>query len=534
MTQQRFSLHMILAAAFLWIPLRADAKEQTTGLAIQNGWYMHNDKVIWGYAQHNGWWRAGQRANITRNAPGEIRPNRTENLTKLTDAMLNYGYPGFEHNFGLWYDRRRDRHDTGRRTTDTVVPPFLEQPWARSGKGTAWDGLSKYDLTKYNNWYFDRLKAFADLCDRKGTILFHNFYMQHALLEQQTHYVDFPWRPVNCQQQTDMPDRMPAASAFYDVSHPLRRTLHQAYIRKCLDVLGENTNVVFLCSEEYTGPLSFMQFWLDTLCQWQQEKGRKLHIGVSATKDVQDAILADPVRAFAVNTIDLRYWWYRPDGTLFAPQGGRQIPARFTGGFNPQWLANVRAQTHHYTDRGMGRLDTTSTQQVYRQIRAYRDRYPRKAILHQLPASLPQAWAMLMAGGSMCMGQMSYPDKQDPPTYISPEPCQAFQPTYDFIREHLATVLPRMSPNDKAGTSDKPLWCLADADHNFLIYTVKGGSFQLDLSSCTGRFSVTWFNPPSGDNIKESDRQIEADDTVMFRAPDERDWVLWLSRKDKG
>jgi len=98
------------------------------GLQVQNGWYVHNGSVVWGNAQHNGWWRAGQRPNLTRNAPGQIRPNRIEDLGRLTDNMLRYGYPGFEHNFGLWYDRRRDAHDTNQRRDDKVVPPFLDSP----------------------------------------------------------------------------------------------------------------------------------------------------------------------------------------------------------------------------------------------------------------------------------------------------------------------------------------------------------------------------------------------------------------------
>ena len=530
MIMQQRTWSLLLAGMFLFLALGAGAKERRPGLAVQNGWYVHNGRVIWGYAQHNGWWRAGQRANITRNAPGQIGPNRTEDLDKLTDAMLRFGYPGFEHNFGLGYDRRRDKHDTARRTDDKVEPPFLEQPWARSGRGTAWDGLSKYDLTKYNDWYFDRLKQFADLCDRKGTILFHNFYMQHALLEQQAHYVDFPWRPVNCLENTEMPDSIPAAGAFYDVSHPLRRKLHRAYIRKCLDVLGENTNVIFLCSEEYTGPLSFMQFWLDTVRQWERETHRQVHVGLSATKDVLDAILGDPERAAAVSTIDLRYFWYRPDRTLFAPEGGRQIPARFTGAFNPRWLATVRAQTKQYTNRGMGRIETTTTEQVYRQIREYRDRYPQKAILHQLPATRQQAWVMLMAGGSMFVGQMPYPEKQDPPTYISPEHCQEIQPTYRFIRKHLATILPHMSANDKLVKSDKPAWCLADTNRTFLIYAVDGGCFQLDLSAASGHFAAKWFDPGTGEITEAVDGPVQGGNVVSFTAPDEQDWVLWLNK----
>ena len=502
-------------------------------LRVRNGWYVHGDRVVWGYAQHNGWWRPGQRPNLARNAPGKIAPNRTEDLDRLTDAMLRYGYPGFEHNYGLWYDRRRDRHDTTRRTDDHVVPPFLEQPWARSGQGRAWDGLSKYDLTRYNDWYFQRLKQFADLCDRKGTILFHNCYMQHALLEQQAHYVDFPWRPVNCLQATGLPDHIPAANAFYDISHPVRRKLHRAYLRHCLDVLGGNSHVVFLCSEEYTGPLAFMRFWLDTLLQWKKETGHRVHIGLSATKDVEDAILAKPKYADAIDTVDLRSWWYRPDGTLFAPRGGREIPGRYTGAFDPRWLGGTLAQTRQYTDRGLGRLDTTTTVQVHRQIREYRARYPQKALLHQLPVDRQQAWAMLMAGGSMFIGQMPYPGKQDPPDYISPEICRVIQPTYDFIRQRLATALPRMTPRNLLTEADATTWCLADPGRTYLVYALKGGRFVLDLTTARGPFAARWFDPRTGKLTPARGGHVSGGGPVAFTPPDHQDWALWLNRDSK-
>lgn len=504
------------------------AADGATGLTIQNGWYVHNGKVVWGYCQHNGWWRAGQRPNLARNAPGEIGPNRTEDLDRLTDAMLRFAYPGFEHNFGLWYDRRRDAHDQARRTDVRVVPPFLEQPWVRSDRGRAWDGLPKYDLTQFNAWYFRRLEEFADLCDRKGTILFHNFYMQHALLETNAHYVDFPWRPVNCIQPTDLPDRAPAANGFYDVSHPLRRELHRTYIRKCLEVLGGNTNVVYLCSEEYTGPLSFMRFWLDTIIEWEGETGRDVHVGLSATKDVLDAVLDDPVRGPRVDTIDLRYWWYKPDGTLFAPLGGRQIPARFTGAFTPDNLTPITAMTQHYTDRGMGQIDTTSTEQVYRQIREYRQRYPQKAILHHLPATQRQSWAMLMAGASMLVGQLPYPEKADPSAYISPELCRTIQPTYDFIREQLAETLPRCKPANPMLDNPDGVWCLSDDLDTFLFYIRDGKRLRLNRSQVSGEFQARWFNPRSGEVA--GGKLVEAGKQAEFQPPNAEDWVLYMQR----
>jgi len=496
---------LLAAGLFLFPPFVSHAAERPAGLRVQNGWYVHNGKAVWGYAQHNGWWRAGQRPNITRNAPGQVGPNRTEDLDKLTDAMLRYGYPGFEHNFGLWYDRRRDRHDTARRGDAKCVPPLLEQPWARSDQGTAWDGLPKYDLTKYNDWYFERLKQFAEMCDRKGTVLLFNFYMQHALLETNAHYVDFPWRPTNCLRQTGMPERTPAANAFYDICDPVRRKLHQAYIRKCLDELGGYTNVVFLCSQGYTGPADFMRFWLDTVVQWERESNKDLHIALNGCKDVVDTVLLDPRRRASISTIDLRYWWYERDGRLFAPKGGQQVPGRF-----------------------IGKIKRTTAPQIHRQVREYRLQYPDKAILHAIPGTRQHAWAALMGGASMLVGQLPYPGKTDPPNYISPELCQAIQPTYDFIRVELADDIPRLRPRDSLLDDRQDTWCLAAADDAYLVYALRGTPFRLDLSEASGQFQAHWFDPRTG-RLTEADRGTGGA-PIRFIPPSQDDWALWLSK----
>ena len=61
-------------------------------------------------------------------------------------------------------------------------------------------------------------------------------------------------------------------------------------------------------------------------------RGRDVQIAVGATKDVLDAVLADSERARHISSIDLRYWWYRADGSLAAPPGGAEVPGRYASG----------------------------------------------------------------------------------------------------------------------------------------------------------------------------------------------------------
>jgi hypothetical protein len=329
--------------------------------------------------------------------------------------------------------------------------------------------------------------------------------MQHALLETNAHYVDFPWRPVNCIQETGMPDRTAAANDFYDVSHPIRRKLHEQYIRKCLDVLGDNENVIYLCSEEYTGPKSFLEFWLNTVFDWERENCKDVHVALSGCKDVIDAVLGDTKLRDGIDTIDLRYWWYESNGKLFAPKGGRQVAGRY-----------------------IGQISRTTPEQIHRQVSEYRSKHPSKAIIHGLAGTRQHAWAALMRGASMMVGQMPYPGKKDPPTYISPEHSQAIQPTYDFIRKHLAESLPRMKPAKLLRDKPKQNWCLTDGNRIYVVYLSKGGKFRLDLSATPAMFKAQWFNPRTGKLSDANGGRVNGGAVVSLTAPDGNDWALWL------
>lgn len=505
-------------------PARIAEFRRSGNLAFTNGWLTYNNAVVWGLAQHNGWWagyRRGDdwwsthkvRTNITRRDPDGVGPGKTEDLDRLTDAMLAFGYPGFEHNFGLWYDRRRDAHDIEKRMDAEVVPPFLEQPWARSDSGRAWDGLPRYDLEKFNAWYFDRLREFAELSDRKGTVLLFNFYMQHALLETQAHYVDFPWRPENAVQDTGMPDGIPAANHFYDVSHPHRRHLHRIYIEKCLDELGEYASVIFLLGQEYTGPLEFAQFWLDSVLKWEQKTGTKVKIALGAPKDVLDPMLKDPMRGRHISVLDLRYWWILPDGSLHAPPSGQEVPGRYAGGY------------------GAAR---TTAERIYEQVLSYRLAFPNRAILHSITADSAQTWAFFMAGGSMLVQPLGYETISEeepwqlPEDYVAVSDTPVVRPVYELLRDQLRGQLHDWKPCPHRVSEPHRNWCLHDPRQGYLVYLRAGTSVKLDLTEAATSFAIAWIDPVTGDLSVDSDNRVSSGTVAAFTARTESDRVLLL------
>ena len=380
------------------IPRRASqaAPAARHPLVLENGWLTIDGGVVTGPRLVPPWWKghtlparaAELPPSITRFVPGREGLSSTTDLPALAARLDAEGRRVIEHHWGLWYDRRRDDHQTVRRITPEVWPPFEEQPWARSGTGAAWDGLSKYDLTRFNPWYFDRLRSVAEECERHGLVLIAHMYFQHNILESAAHWMDFPWRPANCLQETgfaEPPDFVPGgridvAEPFYDVTHPVRRPLHTAYIRHCLDVLSASPNVLVTVGEEYTGPEHFVRFWLETIRDWRRETGKRVLVALSCTRDVQEAILADAELAQEVDVIDLKYWWYAADGTPYAPPGGERLAPR-------QQLRAWKGPK--------GR----SAAQTARQVREVRLAHPGKAVICSSAGSDPVA--ILLGGGSL-------------------------------------------------------------------------------------------------------------------------------------
>ena len=392
----------------------AFASTESPVYAITNGWLTKDGSVLVGGKHQTPWWNgrttdaamSQAKPALTRFVPGQEGTGGTDRIDSVITYMQRTNTLLFSQNYGLWTDRRRDDHERIRRKNGDAWAPFYEQPFARTGlvqgasnsghaqgglpaltsSSLAWDGMSKYDLTKLNRWYFWRLQQFAKKTESIGMLLKNQHYFQHNILEAGAHWVDCPWRTANNVNGTPFLEpvnftgdkRIFTATLFYDVTNATLRELHRQYIRQSLDAFKGQPNVIHSIGEEFTGPLHFVEFWLDVIAEWEKENGKVL-VDLAVNKDVQDAILRDPIRSKIVDIIDIEQWFYHNKGE-YAPPGGVNMAQR-------QYMRKIKTGSARFED-------------VYRAVSEYRTQYPDKAVIYAAQKYPEMGWASLMAGGS--------------------------------------------------------------------------------------------------------------------------------------
>jgi hypothetical protein len=511
---------------------------------VVNGRFVLDGKAVWGSSQTEAWWHGdtsiytaalSSGSSVSRFMPGVTAPGETEDLEEMVSRLLHRGAIAIQINPGLWYEHRRDSHSIERRSDGDVWAPFYEAPWARSGKGIAWDGLSKFDVSRYNPWYFQRQREFALDASKAGLIVFYDLYNTHNVLEIGPHWIDYPWRPANNVNDTKLPEPPPfkphgrndVGNEFYSIEYTPLRALHHAYILHTLDELGDMPNVIFGLAYQYAGPLAFEQFFQDTVREWEQSHGKHIRIALTTSKQTTDAILEDPIRSKQIAVVDMRYWEYRPDGTLFAPKAGE----------NHAFRELIAREFPGYTNTP----PPTTPEQVYREVREYRDCYPDKALMPMEEGAGPVP--ILMAGAASESGLKTqaptapptalenatamYP--QQVPSRQVPAPSSNSDSIIDhFVYTYLAKELMKMSPKDGWVAAPEHTWVLAGGVADpVLIYSLSGADITLANQLPGKEYKAMWFDPRTGSS-QDANTASGAAQTVLTK-PDTREWLLLLT-----
>lgn len=468
-------------------PRHAAKQQPPPTFDIRNAHLLVNGRAIFGTGATTPWWKGdmfpkdtSRRVNVEQ--PTLWAPGRTGVTPPLEDVAKQFAASDssiYFYCWGLWYDRRREAHDLASHTSPEVCAPFYEWPWARSGQGQANDGLSKYDLEKFNPWYWSRLSESAQACAKQGLFFMNHFYNGHSLIEAGAHWVDFPWSPGNAIQDLGFPrvgddKRCRFANEFFDITRPELRALHHLYIRKGLDTFKGQPNVIHTVGFQHVSSLEFVQFFLDTVAEWKRETGTDVRLAVISAKEQTDAILSMPKYAAMIDVIDLSYWKYLADGSLFAPKAGQNKA--------------FREMTYEAFPKGKGDVTPSTEALLYQQVREYRDRFPDKAILCP-PHTTAAAITVLMAGGASLAPAniLGRGEKAE-----SNPKKNRDAGLYAFIRDTVGSSLEKMCPLDDIAD----VWCLGDGNKAWLFYSPKGDAISLKKSASLKNCTIAiWYDP---------------------------------------
>jgi hypothetical protein len=491
-------------------------------ITIVNGRFVMDGHAIWGENQGEAWWKGSTspavafqltQSSVTRFMPGQTGPGLTEDLNEFISRIKARGGTFIQVNPGLWYDHRRDAHMIDHEPDGNVWAPFFELPWARSGTGTGYDGLSKFDVSRYNPWYFQRHREFAKLAAQQGILVYFDLYNDHNVLEIGPHYADFPWRTANSINDTGMPEPPPyhpggtkldVGNEFFRADYAPLRKLHHDYILHVLDELGDQPNVIFGAAYQFAGPLAFEQFFQDTVAEWEKAHHRKIRIALTTGKNTTDAILADPVRSKQIAVVDMRYWTYYSDGTLWAPPAG----------INRAFRDQIQTQFKGYSDTP----PVTTPELVYKQVREYRDKYPNIALVPMESGAGPLP--ILMGGGAAQSALRGFAPgaRRDGPSQDA---------IIDkFVANYLANDLTQMNPVDGLINDPTKNWVLA-SDTTILIDTRSGPTLTLAKSLPHSTYRATWIDPNTG--VAKDPTNISGQSGTNITKPDDKDWLLLVT-----
>jgi Family of unknown function (DUF6298) len=247
------------------------------------------------------------------------------------------------------------------------------QPWARTGPGTAADGKPKFDLERFDEAFFQRLRDRVVAAGRRGmyvaVMLFDGFALH--LTPAPDHVEGHPFHAANNINGVGI-----GSIVDYQVLplDPRVQALQEAYLRKAIDTLHDLPNLLWEVANESSGggkadpafaemlgqagPLEWgdstdWQYWvIDTVKRHEQAMGYDRHpIGMTMQFPVPEQTKVNQP------LLDSRAEWISPgyDDEVFA---GGAPPPQAPGSPPSRWLVDPPAadgrkvvinDTDHYT-----------------------------------------------------------------------------------------------------------------------------------------------------------------------------------------
>jgi len=159
-------------------------------------------------------------------------------------------------------------------------------PWVRTGPGTALDGKPKFDLTKFDPAYFNRLRSRVMAAGGRG------FYVAIMLFEGHSlQFSDLPWRwdghpfhrDNNISGLDGDPDGSGRAIRLHTLELPAVTAVQEAYVRKVIDTVNDLDNVLYeIANESHADSADWQYHMIRFIKQYQAGKPRQHPVWMSS------------------------------------------------------------------------------------------------------------------------------------------------------------------------------------------------------------------------------------------------------------
>jgi uncharacterized repeat protein (TIGR01451 family) len=411
------------------------------------------------------------------------------NFDEFVNFLVSHG-----HNFTLLWQTELPRF-CNLPTTATLPPDFVvgPLPWQRTGPGLASDGGLQFDLTKFDQSYFDRLRSRVQALNAAGIYAGVYFFTGEWLNVFRCGADGYPFTGGNNVNGVDAGSEigaltMTAPNAITD--------FQDAFVKKTIDTLNDLPNVLWIVSEEAPpGTAWWNDHHIAHARAYEATKPFQHPIGYG----VWNHAGADDV------LINSAADWISP----FV----RISPTSTCGSGTPPCKVVINDSDHSYWEMWN---DSAQTNRNY-------------------------AWENFMNGNQVVFMdpyKIFYPrlDRNLCPSPVNGI-CSAPDPRWDNFRDTLGAIgrygrrlnLAAALPSPGLCSTGSCLAQTPAAGAEYLVYAPEGGTFTVNLSAMSSArtLNVEWFNPATG--VTTIGNPIAAGSVARsFSPPFSGDAVLYL------
>jgi Family of unknown function (DUF6298)/Putative collagen-binding domain of a collagenase len=388
---------------------------------------------------------------------------------------------GNNHNFFRLWTWEQSRWTL--ETADENYWFYPMTPFQRTGPENALDGLPKFDLTQFNQDYFDRMRERIIQAGNRGIYVSIMLFNGWSVSKYKSPSLNNPWKghPFNSNNNINDLSGDPNGDYSGEETQELKisaaTAIQEAYVRKVIDTVNDLDNVLFEISNESAGSpenIAWQNHFIDFIHNYEAGKAKQHPVGM--TVDYPDGNNSDLFSSHAD--------WVSPNGSIDNPP-----PADGT--------KVILADTDH---------------------------------LCGICGDEKWVWESFTRGQNPI-----FMDGYDGSAYgVGGSDFDPNDPRWPSLRKNLGYVLTfsnrmnleKMTPHGELASSG---YCLANpsgVDTEYLVYLPDGGTVNVNLSPVAGSLDYDWFRPATGAMF--SGGTVIGGNRQNFTAPFSGDAVLHL------